>query len=194
MAWTPPFTAVTNGTLTAAQWNSNIRDNMNLSEAALAPPADLESDGMASYYFMTTGANAIAARRSYSKTVLTTNDEGTASSSYTDLGTFGPSVACRTGTAALVFVTAMIGSDTNNGYGAASFAVSGASTVAASDTSAIESEGLLGTATDADEMRRRSVCHHVTGLTAGVNTFTMKYRGTSGTAYFRERHLVVFPL
>lgn len=193
MAWTSPLTATLNGTLTAAQWNSNIRDNLNGTEAALAPSADIDSDGQASYYFVSTAANAIAPRRSYSKTVILAQDETTTSSSYTNLATFGPSVPCKTGTAALVFITAMIGNSTAGAYAAASFAVSGATTQSASDTFAIESEGIAA-ATTSDQMVRRSSMQYVSGLTAGVNTFTMVYRQSGGTGRFRMRHIVVFPL
>lgn len=192
MAWTAPSTAAT-GALAASTWNTNIRDNMNLTEAALAPAADVDSDGMASYYFITTGTNAIAARRSYSKTVVISQDETTTSSSYVDLTTYGPSVNCATGTAAIVMFSCMMGNDTANGYAAASFAVSGASTQAAADSIAIESEG-INAATTSDQMRRMSCMQFVTGLTAGRNVFTMKYRQSGGTGRFRMRHIVVFPL
>ena len=39
-----------------------------------------------------------------------------------------------------------------------------------------------------------SATFYVSGLTAGSNTFTAKYRGTVGTATFSNRSITVIPL
>lgn len=80
---------------------------------------------------------------------------------------------------------------TSGGYGKVSVAVSGASTIAASDAVSIYSSGV-----DAGNASRWSVMQRMTGLTPGSNTFTMKYAaGTSGaTGTFQRRELVVMPL
>ena len=39
MAWSSPFTAVTGNVFTAAQWNQYARDNLLVSEAAVAMTA-----------------------------------------------------------------------------------------------------------------------------------------------------------
>lgn len=77
------------------------------------------------------------------------------------------------------------------GYSKASFAVSGATTIAANDDWCIYLSG-----TDASNVNRFGICRRVTGLTAGSNTFTMKYAsGTSGAiSTFSRREIVVMPL
>lgn len=79
----------------------------------------------------------------------------------------------------------------SGGYSKASFAVSGATTVSASDSWAQYLSG-----TDASNSNRWAVCNRVTGLTPGSNTFTMKYAsGTPGaTSTFARREIVVMPL
>ena len=64
--------------------------------------------------------------------------QSTASGSYTDLATVGPAVTVTTGTSALVILTCN-GANSGGGFDAAlmGFAVSGATTVAASDAQAL---------------------------------------------------------
>jgi hypothetical protein len=68
-----------------------------------------------------------------------------------------------------------------------SFAVSGASTVSASDTNSGRWQYY--------ENNRFSVAIRLTGLTAGSNTFTAKYRKQQGTtAGFSDRDIIVIDL
>lgn len=74
-----------------------------------------------------------------------------------------------------------------------SFAVSGATTLAASDTNGVSTEnetGISGVKVALSGMI------YVTGLTAGSNTFTMKYKQTNGVAgaVFSSRTIGVLPL
>ena len=105
--------------------------------------------------------------------------ESTTSTSYTDLTTAGPAITITTGTKALIIVSAR--AQTNTGATSyASYAVSGATTIAANDDDALEA----GTITN--NISRAS---RLTTLTAGSNTFTMKYRTSptrTGTFEFRE--------
>lgn len=80
---------------------------------------------------------------------------------------------------------------TVGGYCKASFAVSGASTIAVSDDWAMYASGQT-----ASNSNRWTTCHRVTGLTPGSNTFTMKYAaGASGsTGTFARRNIIVLPL
>ncbi len=72
----------------------------------------------------------------------------------------------------------------------ATFEVSGASWIPASDTWRITHDGLAG-----DKWSRQSISHLVTTLNPGLNTFRMKYRtGNLGPVYFRRREIVVIPL
>jgi len=111
----------------------------------------------------------------------------TTSSSYTDLATSGPAVTATIGAngKALVTVTSLhYNSGANDSYH--SFAVSGASTVAAGDASATSSNGTAGMTSSTTTL--------VTGLIAGSNTFTSKYKAGSGTATFLNRSITVIPL
>lgn len=112
----------------------------------------------------------------------------TTSTSYTDLATVGPTVTLTTGTAVLVTVCSFITSSTTSNSGYASFAVSGATTRAAAD---VDSCFLAsGVANIGSTVSRTFV---ITGLNAGSNTFTMKYRkdGGAGTWTFGFRTITV---
>ena len=71
------------------------------------------------------------------------------------------------------------------------YAVSGATTVAASDTRALIREGGGSSSTG---YVQASATYRVTGLTAGSNVFTLQYRTSSGTGAFANRNIVVIPL
>ena len=71
------------------------------------------------------------------------------------------------------------------------FAVSGATTVAASDTKALI---VPFYGNGANLKTQVSATYLVTGLTAGGNTFTAKYRTTGGTATWLNRSIIVIPL
>ncbi|MEU7170301.1 hypothetical protein ABZ949_02270 [Micromonospora tulbaghiae] len=179
MAWSVPLTAVSNSPLTAAAWNASVRDN--LLETA---PAKFTGAGQ---LFVSTGANAGAARTPASATVAT--NESTNSTTYTNLVTAGPQVVSTTGTSALCFWQAQMGNSTSGSNAFMSVAVSGASTVAASDTfsSRYQSYG-------SNARHRSAAAHLFTGLTAGSNTFTAQYRVDGGSGAFIDRSLIVIPL
>ena len=116
-------------------------------------------------------------------------NESTTSTSYTDLTTAGPAVTLTTGTKALVIVTSLIYGTATNAFSYCSYAVSGASTVAAADSTAIQwrqSSGANGT-------RVRASSASIVTLTAGSNTFTAKYRSdfSGNTATFEFRSILV---
>ena len=118
--------------------------------------------------------------------------QGTASTTYTDLATAGPvaTVTIPASGKALVIVTS---SETNGGtLGGAfmGFAVSGATTVAATDTQAFS---FVNGGNQAQTVQG-SGTFYVSGLTAGSNTFTAKFRATVGTATFANRSITVIPL
>jgi len=97
----------------------------------------------------------------------------------------GPAISIRTGTSALITV----GCDyTVNGTttGFMSFAISGVSTVAASDNFAMVVDNAANT-TNQTQGRSKEIL--VTGLTAGVNTFTAKYRVSGGTGGVAFRYI-----
>lgn len=119
------------------------------------------------------------------RTARVDTTETTTSTSYTDLATSGPAVSVLVGPSGLAMVHISANIDNSSAIGIAGFAISGASTVAAADAYAMSSQG-----TDAMEFGRAFL---ITGLTAGVNTFTMKYRATAGTAEFARRVIIVEP-
>jgi len=117
-------------------------------------------------------------------TVATT--QTTTSTSYTDLATSGPAVTLTTGTTAYVIVTTYSYNATSGTATYMSFAVSGATTIAAGDATAVS---LLGMKTGGQEWSNSAV-YPVT-LTAGSNTFTAKYKTSSGTGTFGNRSIIV---
>lgn len=160
MAWSAPPTAVTGAVITAAFWNTGGRDNLN----------DLD--------------------RRTSPTEATVNTgQSTSSTSYTDLATAGPAVTVTIGATgkALVAIYTSAANTTNN-YALAGYAVSGATTAAASDLASIQHGSSVA-------IRAGATLLHL-GLNAGSNTFTMKYRkdAGAGTADFTGRRILVTPL
>lgn len=179
MAWTAPMTAVAGATFSAAQFNTNIRDNLNETAPAKASAA--------SQVPVSTGANAIAMRTPTTARVDT--NETTTSTTYVDLATPGPSVSVTSGTIALVWFAAEIANNTNNSLAKCSVEVSGASSVAVSDLWTLSMDGNA-----ANNYSRGSMMHTFTGLTPGTNTFKMKYAVGSNTGSFKTREINVFPL
>jgi hypothetical protein len=182
MAWSTPLTAVSNATLTAAQWNASVRDNLLETAAAKATtPGRI---------FVSTGSNALAERAISGATNNTTGT--TTSTSFTSTLTGGgttPTVTLTTGTSALVWVNSRGSNATANEYAMAAFVVSGATTRAAAFEESVYLEDPGTTAT-----MRAASCTYVTGLTAGSNTFAMQYRVSAGTGTYAYRHLVVMAL
>lgn len=178
MAWTTPVTAVDGVALTAAQWNASVRDNLNLTPAALATTAGS--------FTVATGTNAVA-ERLFQQAIVNTS-ETTSSTSYTALATPGPVVTAVTGSQAAVWINASIANSASN-TSAASFAISGATTTAADNTWAIQQDGGTGS------LNSFSRCALMT-LTPGTNVFTMQYLVSSGasTGTFSRRREQVLAL
>lgn len=179
MAWSTPLTAVSNATLTAAQWNASVRDNLLETAAAKATTAGR--------IFVSTGANAVAERVIDSATVPAS--QTTTSTTYASLLTAGPAVTVTTGTRALVFIQAFMSSNSIGQKSWAGVAVSGATTIAASDTTGIEFQVYGSNA----EFRGTAATLFKT-LNAGANTFTMQYRVSAGTTTYGDREIIVVAL
>lgn len=178
MAWTAPMTATANSAFTAAQFNTYLRDN--LMETA---PAKATAAGQ---IFVSTGVNAIAARTPDSAEVATA--QTCTSTAYGNLTTVGPAVTATTGSRALVIVDAGMAHDTTAGKCYMGYEISGATTAAADEaTSAIYQAYSPGAAAVACRAYLRE------GLTAGSNTFTAKYKASTGTGTFDNRHISVIP-
>lgn len=113
--------------------------------------------------------------------------ETTTSLTYTDLGTVGPSVALVTGTAVMVVLAAEIDTPGSGVAPRMGFAISGASTVAATDAWCLKVDAAGAV------LNQASFAVLVTGLTPGSNTFTAKYRVAGGTGTYLNRGLMVWP-
>ena len=177
MAWTTPLTWVSQA-LTAALLNQQIRDNMNETAPGIA-----SAEGR---MIITSAANTIVERLPAADYVGTS--ETTASTSFTDLATAGPEVTVATGTKALVILNCNFKNTTDDAYSKMGYAVSSATTVAATSARAYSwAPGSAGTGLFA-----AAVFLH-TGLTAGSNVFTAKYLVSAGTGTFLDRHITVIP-
>ncbi|MFT2016284.1 hypothetical protein ACMA1D_10640 [Streptomyces sp. 796.1] len=184
MAWTAPMTAVPGSPLTAAQFNTYVRDNLLETEAAKA--------NFTGNMLITTGANAITARNCFRSRTLTAST--TSSTTYTGLDSGGgPTVTVTTGTTALVWVATWMENTAPSNATMASVSVSGATVVAASDTNMVAMQGLSASPPTPNSVRY-GVTYRFTGLTPGVNTFTMEYRVSGGTGTFSNRELLVMAL
>ena len=180
MAWSAPMTAVANSTFTAAQFNQYVRDNLN--ETA---PAKATSAGS---YFVADGVNSIAERSPQATSVLTS--ETTTSTTFTNLATVGPAVTIDTGPYALVLTHCQV-SNSGTGSAYAGVEVTGDSSIAPALNRAVNVIGAAGATVGAS-----TAVLYTDGLTLtpGSNTFTMKYRVSSGTGTFADRRIIVLPL
>lgn len=178
MAWSAPMTAVANSVFTAAQFNQYVRDNLNETAPAKATTAGS--------YFAASGPNALVERRAIGATDLDTGT--TTSTTFGDLtgAAIGPTVTVTTGPAALIIVR---GSMENSGAGSARMAyeISGATSLAAADNRGVHVFGSAGVNVGASDASLW------TALTPGSNTFTAKYRVSSGTGTFFARRIFVVP-
>lgn len=132
-----------------------------------------------------------AATRSVSS--FLTNQEGTTSTTYTDLTTAGPSVTAYVGASGqvLVMLSAQIICDAGT-QGSMSFAISGASTQSASDFRGARRYN--GTASNETLFTSTANIVQVINLASGSTTFTAKYRTSGGSATFVNRSLIVIPM
>ena len=117
---------------------------------------------------------------------LVQTSETYSTTAYGDLATAGPTVSIRTGTSAIVTLSATIETVAATRGGTMSFTVSGATTIAAADTNSI-----FVYATTADAFAAISRSFLLTGRTAGVNTFTSKYKEQGGAVNIMRRSITV---
>ena len=168
------MTAVAGSVFTAAQFNANVRDNLNQTGPALVTATG--------QILVATGPNTLAARTPTSA-ALSTSDT-TTSNSYTNLAsTSGPAVTAVTGVYALVHVLANCVCSSATNAALMSFTVTGASSIASNDTRAVGSAS-----------QQAGGLFLMNSLTPGSNTFTAVYRTGSGTGTFSNRGITVIPL
>lgn len=110
--------------------------------------------------------------------------------SYGNLGTTGPQVTVTTGTKALLIMHAEIYASVATSDGFISIDVTGATTLAAIDANGVRQT--TGNDTTGGDWMTAQRTFLLTGLTAGSNTFTLKYKAeVGGTIHFRNRDLTV---
>ncbi len=178
MAWTAPMTAVTGNVFTAALFNTHVRDNLLVTEAALAT----EPMGL----LVATGSHSVAFRIPLVEYIG--DYDTTVGTSYGDLTPFGPSVYADHGTKVLISFGCDCANDTAGLGSRMSYDVSGANTIAASDTNSFYAES--GNAND----RYQGTWTFINdSMTAGADVFTAKYRTTAGggTSSFGHRLMTV---
>lgn len=179
MAWTAPMTAVSGNAFTAAQFNTHIRDNL----LETAPAKATSAGGL----IVTTGANAVTQRTPQAAHIATA--ESTTSTSYVDLSTVGPSVTVSCGSTVLISIYSSLQCVTASALPHMSYAISGSTTVSATDATAVSFQNAT-----AGQSARIGMTFLRTGMTPGSNTFTAKYKTSSGTGSFADRRITVVPL
>jgi len=113
------------------------------------------------------------------------------STSFTGLST-AQSVTLTTGTKVMVIMTAKCQQQNENGIRSwMGYAISGATTVAASESKSSLWSNKNEPATSVYDSRSSIFFETVT---AGSNTFTMQVKVSSGTSYFQDRQLLVIDL
>jgi len=119
--------------------------------------------------------------------------QATTSTSFTDLATVGPTVTLTTGTSVVCHAYARVVPGSAAGSPVISVAVSGATTIAASDSIGANGGGSTYVSTpNAGYSYNMGASFVFTGLTPGSNTFTLKYRSPAAlTETFADRALVV---
>ncbi len=181
MAWNAPMTAVALDLFTATEYNKYVRDNFLETAPAMADT----SGGV----FTVDTTNRLVQRLLGSSTVSLEHRISICDVTYKDVQSAGPFITVKTGTKAMVAISAEMMNSNTNAQASASFEVSGATTRAASDDWRITHDGIAG-----GKWSRQSTCHMFTSLTPGLNTFRMKYRtGNLGPVYFRRREITVIP-
>lgn len=184
LAWTTPLTGVANTALTAAQWNASVRDNLLMTAPALATASG--------QLWVSTGTNAGAIRTPTITNITTAQAFTPVAGTFADItaGTVGPVVGpLTTGTKAIVMFGAELSNSTGTGNAIMGYAVSGASTIAASASVTVRNTS------SASGESNRAFSIDMPTLTAGSNTFTAKYTtGTGGAMLASNRTVIVFPL
>lgn len=185
MAWTTPLTAVGNAIWTSAQWNSGVRDNLNETATGKAT--------VAGQIFVATGNHTITAFTPQKATVATSQTL-TADGTYRDLTTVGPAVSFTKPSGGsmnvTLFFSALVTQSAANVEVFVAPAVSGATTIAADDTKAIRIDGIAAS----NAVRVFGYARFLNAsLTAGSNTFTLKYKAASGTVTIANRFICAVP-
>lgn len=179
MAWTAPTTAVAGSVFTAAIFNASVRDNLNVTAVGVATASGR--------LIVTTAAKTVAERVPDTDTVGTS--QATASTTYVNLATTGPTVTITTGTRALVILGCSASNNIVGNAARMTIDLSGATTSAASDTNSY-----MITSGNASDAYQGSWATLYDPINAGSNVFQAKYRAvTAGSASFSNRVVSIMP-
>ena len=213
MAWTAPSTFVAGAILTAAQLNTNVRDNTlaggpiyateALRDAAITSPFE----GQRAYITGSTVASATGANAAIptgiqtiyngSNWVCVTPMGGWSGTTGTTNSVWTTTVTTLSGDATAISATLSTGTTVRLAMSAnfllpaagvnvfVTYSVSGATTVSAGSTSS-----MVTTTAGSNYYHQIARELIITGLTAGTNTFTLNYAVASNTVTFINRSLV----
>ena len=188
-------TFVTGDVLTAADTNGYLMQgtwvfaNAAARDAAVTSPQEgnmcfLKDTDVVQYY-SGSAWTAVGGSAPASASAQTLTNQTTTSTSYTGLAT-ATAVTLTTGTKALIMFSSEIELTAAADRAYMSYAVSGATTIAANDAFSINVKTNSTQTIDA-----HSYAYIVTGLTAGSNTFTAQYKSSGATVYFNNRRINV---
>ena len=179
MAWTAPTTAVAGDVFTAAIFNASVRDNLNVTAVGIATSAGR--------LIVTTASKTVTERNPDTDAIATS--QATATTTYVDLATVGPTVTITTGTRALVILGCSSSNSITGNAGRMAIDLSGATTLAASDTNSF-----MVSSGNASDAYQGSWVTLYDPINAGSNTFKAKYRAvTAGSASFSNRVVSIMP-
>lgn len=183
MSWTT-FPTLTDGQILTGAHMQLVRDNFAETGPAKAT--------VAGSIFVGTGANALAERIPTIANITTAQAFTPVAGTFADItaGTVGPQISSlTTGTKAIVMFGAELSNSTGTGSAIMGYAVSGATTLAASGN--VQVRNLSSASGEAN----RAFSVDMPTLTAGSNTFTAKYTSGSGGAILAaNRTVIVIPL
>jgi hypothetical protein len=165
--------------LTAAQWNTYLRDGLNAQGPTLATASG--------QYLVTTGYGAMIMRTPAVQ--YTGTSDTTTNTTLGPLDSDGSKVTVVTGAMCLVTIGCQISNSTAGSGGLASVDLSGDTERAADDINCVRADS--GTASDTFKLTFTTIYNPIN---PGSNTFGMLYRATiSGTATFSGRLIVAVP-
>jgi len=202
MAFTTPGTAVAGEVLTAAFWNTQVRDNINsLVVAGTALPTS-PTDGE-SFYYIASATDGIVWHLRYRSAATgsfkweyvggpalsdeITGEQTTSSTTYTDLATAGPAISLPLPGDYLVTIAGRINNTSANQSAQMSYAI-GATTASDDDDINVLSSGATTgfIAYNFRERRKNSL---------SAVTLTMKYRSSGGgLCGFTDRFIRALPI
>ena len=154
----------------------------------LASTSKLKVESALATFSTPISLGGVTARSWPISSTVTTAETQTASTGYASLATAGPSVTMTTGTSVLVLLNASCSRTAAGNSGYMSVAVSGATTIVASDANA----AIVQSAGSGNNVLCRML---LLTVTAGSNTFTAQYKNDGGSTWtFSNRSLTVIPL